>query len=81
MTMTVRHALILVEHGGLSGATVGKNETLEAVGVSMNENNDCIVVEFSGRGSRLATIPIRGGTTRFPQRLAEEMPCEPLNAD
>jgi hypothetical protein len=60
---------------------VGKNKTLEAVGVGVDEKTDSIIVVFSERGSSLATIPIRGGTTRFPQRLAEEMTCEPLNAD
>ena len=59
---------------------VGKNKTLEAVGVGMDEKTNSIVVVFSERGLK-ATIPIRGGTTRFPQRLAEEMTCEPLNAD
>ena len=60
---------------------VGKNKTLEAVGVSLSEKKDSIVVEFSERGSLLAILPVRGGTARFPQRLAEEMTCEPLNTD
>jgi hypothetical protein len=60
---------------------VGKNKTLEAVSISMSEKRDSIIVEFSERGSRLTTIPVRGGMTHFPQRLAEEMMCEPLNAD
>ena len=60
---------------------VGKNKTLEAVSISMSKDKDSLVVEFPERGSRLATIPVRGGATRFPQRLAEEMTCGPLNAD
>ena len=60
---------------------VGKNKTLEAVGVSLSEKKDSIVVEFSERGSLLAILPVRGGTARFPQRLAEEMTCEPLSTD
>ena len=60
---------------------VGKNKTLEAVGVRLSEKKDSIVVEFSERGSLLAILPVRGGTARFPQRLAEEMTCEPLNTD
>jgi hypothetical protein len=60
---------------------VGKNKTLEAVGVSLSEKKDSIVVEFSERGSLFALLPVRGGTVRFPQRLAEEMTCEPLNMD
>jgi hypothetical protein len=60
---------------------VGKNKTLEAVGVSLSERKDSLVVEFSERGSLLAVLPVRGGTARFPQRLAEEMMCEPLNTD
>ena len=60
---------------------VGKNKTLEAVGVRLSEKKDSIVVEFSERGSLLAILPVRGGTARFPQRLAEEMTCGPLNTD
>ena len=60
---------------------VGKNKTLEAVGVRLSEKKDSIVVEFSERGSLLAILPVRGGTARFPQRLAEEMTCDPLNTD
>ena len=60
---------------------VGKNKTLNAVGVSMSEKKDSLIVEFSEGGSRPATIPVRGGMTRFPQRLAEEMICAPLNVD
>ena len=61
--------------------SVGKNKTLEAVGVRLSEKKDSIVVEFSERGLLLAILPVRGGTARFPQRLAEEMTCEPLNTD
>ena len=60
---------------------VGKNKTLEAVGVSLSEKKDSIVIAFSERGSLVAILPVRGGTARFPQRLAEEMTCEPLNTD
>jgi hypothetical protein len=60
---------------------VGKNKTLNAVGVSMSEKKDSLIVEFSEGRSAPTTIPVRGGTTRFPQRLAEEMICEPLNVD
>ena len=60
---------------------VGKNKTLEVVGIGMSEKKDSLIVILSERESRLATIPIQGGTTHFPQRLAEEMICEPLNRD
>lgn len=60
---------------------VGKNKTLEAVGVSLSEKKDGIVVVFLERGSLLANLPVLGGTAHFPQRLAEEMTCEPLNTD
>jgi hypothetical protein len=60
---------------------VGKNKTLNAVGVSMSERKDSLIVKLLEGGSWSATIPVRGGTTRFPQRLAEEMICEPLNVD
>jgi hypothetical protein len=60
---------------------VGKNKTLEAVRISMSEKERTLVVAFPERGSRSATIPLQGGTVRFPQRLAEEMTCGPLNTD
>jgi hypothetical protein len=60
---------------------VGKNKTLEAVRISVSEKEDALVVAFPERGLRLATIPLKGGTVRFPQRLAEEMACTPLNTD
>ena len=60
---------------------VGKNKTLEAVRISMNEKEGALVVAFPERELRSATIPQQGGTVRFPQRLAEEMTCTPLNTD
>jgi hypothetical protein len=60
---------------------VGKNKTLEAVRISMSEKEGALVVAFPERGSRSATIPLQGAAVRFPQRLAEEMTCTPLNTD
>jgi hypothetical protein len=59
---------------------VGKNKGMEPVRISMTESNDGLLVELYTRGSR-ATIPAQGGKVVFPQRLAEEMTCGPLNAD
>ena len=60
---------------------VGKNKTLEAVRISASEKEGALVVAFPERASRSATIPRQGGAVRFPQRLAEEMTCGPLNTD
>jgi len=60
---------------------VGKNKTLEAVRISASEKEGALIVAFPERDSRSATIPQRGGAVRFPQRLAEEMTCGPLNTD
>jgi hypothetical protein len=57
---------------------VGKNKVMEPVRISMT--GDSLLVELHTRGSR-ATIPVQGGKVAFPQRLAEEMTCGPLNAD
>ena len=59
---------------------VGKNKGMEPVRIRMTESNDALLVELYTRGSR-ATIPAQGGNVVFPQRLAEEMKCGPLNPD
>jgi hypothetical protein len=60
---------------------VGKNKTMEPVRIGMTSGNSALLVEFHTRGAARATIPAAGGTVVFPQRLAEEMTCGPLNAD
>ena len=59
---------------------VGKNKSMEAVRIHMGNNGSTLVVELIERGSR-ATIPVMGGKVAFPQRLAEEMNCSPLNVN
>ena len=60
---------------------VGKNKTLNPVRVSMNAAKDGLVVELTDWLPQRVTIPVKGGVTRFPQRLAEEMMCGALNKD
>jgi hypothetical protein len=80
------------EHVRLDGKTVtgflafdftpvGKNKTMEPVRIGMTSGNAALLVEFHTRGGARATIPVPGGKVAFPQRLAEEMTCGPLNAD
>ena len=59
---------------------VGKNKFMEAVRIHMSDDGSALVVELSERGLR-ATIPVMGGKVSFPQRLAEEMHCSPLNVN
>jgi hypothetical protein len=59
---------------------VGKNKTMDAVRIRMGNNGNALIVDLSERGSS-ATIPLAGGKVAFPQRLAEEMSCNPFNKD
>jgi hypothetical protein len=58
---------------------VGKNKTMEAVRIGMTPDGGTISIQLSERAAR-AMIPITGGTVAFPQRLAEEMTCAPIEA-
>lgn len=57
---------------------IGKNKTLEAVGIKLDTTGNALEIKLLERGSS-ATIPLVGGRVKFPQRLAEEMDCKPFN--
>ena len=57
---------------------VGKNKTVDAVRIRMGNNGNTLVIDLWERGWS-ATIPLAGGKVTFPQRLAEEMSCNPFN--
>jgi hypothetical protein len=59
---------------------VGKNKVMEAVRIRSGNNGSTLSIELIERGSS-ATIPIAGGKVAFPQRLAEDMTCNPVFKD